>query len=77
MQSISKMKFVFTFFLFFLISACFCTVAVSQGKNSVRAYVIDSPRFELFAFCDIKTAFQDGTFGIHHYDTGISFGVKF
>lgn len=52
-------------------------MAVSQGKNSVRAYVIDSPRFELFAFCDIKTAFQDGTFGIHHYDTGISFGVKF
>lgn len=43
----------------------------------IRAYIIDSARFELFAFFEIKTAFFDRSFGVNHYDAGLMFGVKF
>lgn len=43
----------------------------------IRAYIIDSARFELFAFFEIKTAFFDRSFGVNHYDAGLMFGMKF
>ncbi|MBO8466284.1 MAG: hypothetical protein IAB99_00785 [Bacteroidetes bacterium] len=43
----------------------------------IRAYIIGSARFELFAFFEIKTAFFDRSFGVNHYDAGLMFGVKF
>lgn len=43
----------------------------------VRAYLIDSQRFEFYAFYNIKTMFTDGRYVWNYSHGGLAFGVKF
>ena len=43
----------------------------------IRGYLIDSRRFEFYAFYNIKTMFSDGRYYWNYSHGGLAFGVKF
>ena len=43
----------------------------------IRAYLIDSRRFEFYAFYNFKTMFSDGRYYWNYSHGGLAFGVKF
>lgn len=43
----------------------------------IRAYFIDSRRFEFYAFYNIKTMFTDGKYCWNYSHGGLAFGVRF
>lgn len=43
----------------------------------IRAYFIDSRRFEFYAFYNIKTIFADSKYSWNYSNGGLAFGVKF
>lgn len=43
----------------------------------IRAYLIDSRRFECYAFYNIKTMFTDGSYYWNYSHGGLAFGVRF